>query len=62
MGRLRPRTYVQPFTKYLAITIIAVVAMVLMFSVFVVIYTGSTDGLVAVGQMIADIVESFMPG
>ncbi|WP_156614109.1 hypothetical protein [Mycobacterium sp. 852002-51961_SCH5331710] len=49
------------FSKYLAITIITVVALVLMFSVFVVIDTGSTDGLIAVGQMIALIVKAFMP-
>ena len=51
----------EPITKYLAITIITVVALVLMFSVFVVIYTGSTGGLVAVGQMVALIVGAFMP-
>lgn len=50
-----------PFPKYLAITIITVVALVLMFSVFVVIYTGSTDGLIAVGQMVALIIEAFEP-
>lgn len=51
----------EPITKYLAIAIITVVALVLIFSVFVVIYSGSTDGLIAVGQMIALIVEAFMP-
>ena len=61
MGPLPRRICVEPFTKYLAITIITVVALVLMFSVFVVTYTGSTDGLVAVGQMVALIVEAFMP-
>lgn len=49
------------FPKYLAITIIAVVALVLMFCVFLVMYTGSTDGLLPVGQMIALIVKAFMP-
>ena len=52
---------VNHFPKYLAITVITVVALVLMFSVFVVIYTGSTDGLIAVGQMVALVVEAFMP-
>jgi hypothetical protein len=52
---------VEPITKYLAITIITVIALVLMFSVFVVIYTGSTDGLVTVGKMVALIVEAFLP-
>ena len=51
----------EPITKYLTIAIIAVVALVLMFSVFVVVYTDSTDGLAAVGQMIALIVEAFLP-
>lgn len=51
----------EPISKYLALTIITVVSMVLIFSVFVVIYTGSTDGLIAVGQMIALIVRAFLP-
>jgi low affinity Fe/Cu permease len=52
---------VNHFSKYLAMTVITVVALVLMFSVFVVINTGATDGLIAVGQMVALIVEAFMP-
>jgi hypothetical protein len=46
-------------SKYSAITIIAVVAMALMFSVFVVVYTGSTDSLIAIGQMVALVVGAF---
>ncbi|WP_153269177.1 hypothetical protein [Mycobacterium marinum] len=49
------------FSKYLAITVITVVTLVLMFSVFVVVYTGSTDGLIEVGQMVALIIEAFLP-
>lgn len=33
----------------------------LMFSAFVVIYTGTTAGLIAVGQMIGLIIEAFLP-
>jgi hypothetical protein len=49
-------------SKWYCITIIIVVALVLGFSVFVVSVTGSTDGLVAVGQMVALIIDAFVPG
>jgi hypothetical protein len=55
-----PRICVISVTKYLALTIVAVVALALAFATFFVIYTGSTDGLAEVGQMLAQIIKAFV--
>jgi hypothetical protein len=46
--------------KYIGITIVAVVAETLIFAGYVVGTTGSTDGLAAIGHMVAEIVAAFM--
>jgi hypothetical protein len=48
--------------KCLGITIVAVVAEVLVFAGYIVHTTGSTDNLVAIGQMVALIVAAFFGG
>ena len=48
-------------TKYFCIALNVALAQVLAFAVFVVCYTGNTDGLVAVGEMAALIIDAFVP-
>jgi hypothetical protein len=48
-------------TKHLCIALNVALAQVLVFAAFVVWFTGNTDGLVAVGQMAALIIDAFVP-
>jgi hypothetical protein len=47
--------------KWFAIMVAVVVGEVLGFAAYVVYLTGTTDGLPAVGYMVAEIITSFMP-
>jgi hypothetical protein len=46
--------------KWFAITVAVVVGEVLLLAAYVVHTTGSTDGLMAIGQMVAQVIGAFM--
>ncbi|MCV7173074.1 hypothetical protein H7I41_24415 [Mycobacterium manitobense] len=48
--------------KWFCFTILGTVAEVLLFAVFVVWFTGGTDGLVAIGQMVEPVIRAFFSG